>query len=298
MERYLIINADDFGMCRAQNAATMELLLRGAVTSATIMAPCPHAAEAVAFAARHPAFSVGVHLTTTSEWSDYRWGPIAEHVPSLTDTGGMFFHGCGDFACHAKLDEVERELTAQIEWLMQRGLSPSHFDNHMGSLYGIGSGDFRLLFLAISLASRYRVPFRFPAKFCPAMLSNGMLDIHLPEQAVRSALAAFSAEAESKGVLTPDYLLPGDWEGEQDRSYENYREYLFELYRSFDHGVTETYVHPAAECDELKAITPAWHRRVWEYRLLRDPATADFIRSLGIRLIGYRELEQIRGGVQ
>ena len=43
MERYLIINADDFGMCHAGNLAVFDLLQKGGITSATIMAPCPWA---------------------------------------------------------------------------------------------------------------------------------------------------------------------------------------------------------------------------------------------------------------
>jgi len=40
-DKLLIVNADDFGMCHAENAATMDLLVGGHVTSATIMVPCP-----------------------------------------------------------------------------------------------------------------------------------------------------------------------------------------------------------------------------------------------------------------
>ena len=42
MDKYLIINADDFGMCRAANLAVMDLLKSGSITSSTIMAPCGH----------------------------------------------------------------------------------------------------------------------------------------------------------------------------------------------------------------------------------------------------------------
>ena len=45
MDKYLIINADDFGMCRAANLAVMDLLKSGSITSSTIMAPCPWAYE-------------------------------------------------------------------------------------------------------------------------------------------------------------------------------------------------------------------------------------------------------------
>lgn len=290
MDKYLIINADDFGMCRAHNLATMELFKCGAITSATIMAPCKYAYEAVEFAVKNPQLAIGVHLTVTSEWNSYRWRPISQNSGSLTDPDGYFFKTCAEFARKASINDVEAELTAQIELLRSMGLSPSHLDNHMGALYGIYNGDFSFLELVIDVAARYGLPFRFPSRLSKNTFSNGTLNISIPEQAVNAVFGRFSQLTRSKGVLTPDYLLPGDWNGGQDRSYENYREYIFELYKTIENGVTETYIHPAIECDEIKSITPCWHRRVWEHRLFSDPKTLEYIHSLGIKLINYREL--------
>ena len=295
MDKYLIINADDFGMCRAHNLATIDLFNLGGITSATIMAPCAAAREAVDFAVNNPELSVGVHLTTTSEWKSYRWGPVSSEAGSLVDGDGCFYRTCADFARNATQSAVETELIAQIEKLCGMGLAPSHIDNHMGSLYGVANGDFRLLQLVIDIAGRYGLPFRFPEKISHGMLSNGTLDIKIGESAVSEAFDKFVALAKDKGVLTPDYLIPGDWLGEQDKSFDNYKEYIFELYKTFDNGVTETYIHPAIECEEIKSITPFWHRRVWEHRLFSDPKTKEFISSLGIKLIGYRELREIKG---
>src|SRR5258708_33278000 len=60
--RLLIINADDFGMCHAENVATIAGLEQGAFCSATIMVPCPWFAEVAGFAARTPAADLGVHI--------------------------------------------------------------------------------------------------------------------------------------------------------------------------------------------------------------------------------------------
>jgi len=295
MDKYLIINADDFGMCRAHNAATADLFKKGGITSATVMAPCPYARDAVEFAAKNPELSVGVHLTTTSEWNSYRFGPVSENAESLKDPEGCFYKSCLDFVKNAECEEVKSELLAQIEYLRAMGLSPSHLDNHMGSLYGIVNGDFRLLKIAFEIAGEYRLPFRFPSKILENSFLNKTLDIKIPKETVLSHIKEFLDLAKCRGVATPDYLIPGDWNGEQDKSFENYREYIFELYRSFDNGVTETYIHPAVECDEIKSITPLWHRRVFEYRLFSDPKTKEFIKSLGIKLINYRELAKIKG---
>jgi hypothetical protein len=74
----------------------------------------------------------------------------------------------------------------------------------------------------------------------------------------------------------------------------NIKEYIYEMYRGFPEGVTETYIHPAYETDELKGTTGCWERRVWEYKLFSDPQTKQHIDSLGIKLINYRDLAKMR----
>ena len=61
--RAVIINADDFGMCHAANAAITQLLDAGHVDSTTLMVPCAWAPEAMAFAASRTDLDVGVHLS-------------------------------------------------------------------------------------------------------------------------------------------------------------------------------------------------------------------------------------------
>ena len=121
-----------------------------------------------------------------------------------------------------------------------------------------------------------------------------MLDINVPKDMVESLLGEIDSYAAEKKVALLDYLMPGDWAGDQDKSYENYKEYIYELYRTFDNGITETYIHPSVESDEIKAITGKWNRRVWEYRLFSDPQTKQHIDSLGIKLINYRDLKKMR----
>ncbi len=296
MEKYLIINADDLGMCHAQNKATFELLTIGTVTSATIMAPCSAAREAVAFARNHPQYAIGIHLTATSEFPAYRWRPVCDRPHStLTDSDGFFHRFAVDVERSADLCELREELEAQICLLTAMGLTPSHLDNHMGTLYGILTGRFELLELALELSAKHRLPFRFPRLFSSHMLQNAMLSIKVSEGMIQKALGGIQGIIQERGIITPDHLSPGDWNGPQAESFENYREYIYELYRKLDHGVTETYIHPACESEELKGITPLWQRRCWEYELFRDPKTAQHIRSLGIKLIDYRLLSKMRG---
>ena len=96
-------------------------------------------------------------------------------------------------------------------------------------------------------------------------------------------------------VSLPDYLLFPDWTRElSEGGYENYRREILRQWTSIPEGVTETFLHPARECDELKSITGNWFQRVWEYRLMDDPATHEYLKEHGITMISYRDMNQMR----
>lgn len=299
MSKYLIINADDFGMCRGANLAVMDLFKdpKSALTSSTIMAPCAWAPEAAQFAKENPELGIGVHWTFTSEWNKYRWAPVgASNTDSLRDEDGFFYHESDQVEINADIDEIEAECRAQIERLKKLGLTnPSHVDNHMGSIYGIETGRFELLNVAFDVASDYNLPFRFPKILPDEVFDNTMLEIKVDKEMVKGLLSNIVSYAEMKGVAIPDLLIPNEWGGPQDESYENFKEYVYNLYRSFPDGaVTETYMHPSLETDDLKGTTGSWQRRVWEYQLLKDPQTRQHIESLGFKLINYRDLANMK----
>ncbi|MBR3819247.1 MAG: polysaccharide deacetylase family protein [Clostridia bacterium] len=298
MDRYLIINADDFGMCRGANLAVMDLFRnpQSALTSSTIMTPCAWAPEAIRFAAENPQYAIGVHLTLTSEWGNYRWAPVnTKNTDSLRDEEGFMWHESDQVEKNVDIDEVEGEIRAQIERARKLGLvNPSHLDNHMGSLYGIETGRFELLQLTLSLAGEYGLPFRMPGNVTDEMLGNSMLDINVDKSVIEMVFGKIVEFAKANKVAIPDYLIPNEWGGPQDESYENFREYLYNLYANIPDGITETYLHPSIETDDLKGTTGAWERRVWEYKIMSDPQTKQHIEAHGIKLINYRDLAEMR----
>lgn len=296
-DRYLIINADDFGMCNASVAAVSDLFKneKSSLTSSTIMTPCAWAKSACAFAKANPRFAIGTHLTLTSEWGEYRWGPVSTgKTDSLRDEEGFMWHESVQVEKNADLGELADEIRAQVEKSKKFGLTPSHLDNHMGSLYGIETGRFELLLLTLDICAEYGLPFRLPRYLPAEQADNTTLEIKIDNDMLSGAYSQVIGYADMKGVALPDYLIPNEWEGKELNTYDQFREYIYELYKSFPDGITETYMHPALECDELKSITGCWHRRVWEYKLLSDPATRQHIEANGIKLINYRDLAAMR----
>jgi len=111
----VILHADDFGFDKDTTLATIELLETGALTSATIMATMPEADKAIAYAARHPEFSFGVHLT----YVDGLKPAVLGDATSLTDENGVFYPS-NDVRKKAillklKTDDIVEESLAQIE---------------------------------------------------------------------------------------------------------------------------------------------------------------------------------------
>jgi predicted glycoside hydrolase/deacetylase ChbG (UPF0249 family) len=132
----LVVRADDFGFSHASNMALARLLDEGTITAASVIVNTGWLDETVEILKEHPQVSVGVHVCLNSEWVPYKWGPVlpAKDVPSLVDEWGHFFGTRKDLlAHHPNLDEVEKEIRAQVDLAIQKGLKLSYMDHHMGA---------------------------------------------------------------------------------------------------------------------------------------------------------------------
>src|SRR5439155_13999415 len=132
----LIIRSDDAGMSHSVNMALQRLIDSGLPVSVSVMFACPWYQETVEILKRHPATSVGIHLTLNSEWKNYRWGPVVgrEAVPTLVDADGYFFQSADAlYKNHPDVKEVERELRAQIQRALHSGLTIDYVNYHMGT---------------------------------------------------------------------------------------------------------------------------------------------------------------------
>jgi predicted glycoside hydrolase/deacetylase ChbG (UPF0249 family) len=271
--RVLILNADDFGMCHDQNEGVMRGLKEGLFTSSTILVTCPWFEEAAAFARSNPDADLGVHLTLTAEWDSYKWGPVSPRhaVPSLVDQRGYLWQTVPQVYEHARLDQAEAELRAQIEKALAAGIDVTHLDSHMGTLQL--RADYHEIYAR--LAAEYRVPIRLASR-----------------KLMRDQMPAVLDQLDNSRVVTPDHLVfHGPSKVEETESYWT------TLIRSLFPGVTEILCHPARARDELKSCARDAFQREADFRYFTSEKTRRLLADEGVELIGYRRLRDLMRGL-
>ena len=137
----LIVKGDDMAAGHGINVATIDAYKRGVLTTTNVIVPGPWFLEAARLLKENPGLDAGVHLAITSEWENVKWRPLTP-ASSLVDADGYFFPIVSPRTGFApktsiresawKLDEIERELRAQIELAKRHIPQVTYTWNHMG----------------------------------------------------------------------------------------------------------------------------------------------------------------------
>ena len=278
--RYIIINADDFGRHAEINRAVEEGLVHGCLRSATVMPGGAAFAGAIDIARRHEELGLGVHFTLVDGH------PILppEEIPSLVGSEGDFLP---DHTALLKrylkggvnLEEVRRELAAQLQKIEATGIPISHVDSHqhMHTLPGI-------IDIVLDLAARagiraVRTP-RTPL-FAGAFGGLGQLVGRLG----LSTLARLAAcKAHRRGLLTPDNFA-GIVAGEAVSEGE-----LLHLIAHLPQGTTEVMMHPGTKNDVLQEDSGWQHDFEAELAAILSPRVGEALRKAEVEPVNFRHL--------
>ena len=269
--KLLIIHADDLAVAHSVDAASFDALDKGAVTSASIMVPCPWITEVATYAKTHADADLGLHLTLTSEWKTYRWGPVASanSVASLLDPAGTLWADTPQVGQHAKPDEAEREIRAQVDRALALGIRPTHLDTHMGSVLAAPE-----LFAAyVKIAHEYHLPF---------------LAIRIPGLSEK-----FLSALTEKDLVLDSIVIAGD-----KQPADQWKDFYLNAIKGLKSGLTEMIVHLGHDDAELQAITvdhpdygSAWRQR--DYDLVTSPEFKGALRDNNIVLIKWKDLQKL-----
>lgn len=278
-KRVALIHADDVAMCHGATVAFVELSRRGAVTCGSVMVPCPGFSEMAAIAANDPSLDVGVHLTLTSEWDTYRWGPVSTTQKSsgLIDGEGCFWRKLPLLAAHCVPEAAEIEMRAQIERALASGIDITHIDTHMGAALLP-----QLAEIYLRLGEAYRLPVLMPRHMEDYLSVLDFGDIG-PDR-----YSGLHERLEAEGYPLVDHfrMTPGVASSESDDAYRA-------MIQGLPDGLTFVALHPTAG-GEIEEIVPAKaHYRTDEHRILSDPAFAQFINEENIATMGFRPLRDM-----
>jgi hypothetical protein len=172
-------------------------------------------------------------------------------------------------------NHLETEIRAQIDKMISLGLTPSHIDTHMGTLYG--SAEYLAVFL--KTARDYHIP-------------ANAIDLSNPVVAEFYRKAGYPIDDQVIGMLN-DYPLPklDNFTSVPDgKTYESKRDSFLHLVSVLPAGLTEIIFHPSVETENLKSITGSWRQRVWEARMFEDPVVIRFLKENGIILTTWKEI--------
>ncbi len=278
-DRAVIIHTDDIGMCQASVAAFADLVDFGLISSGATMVPCPWFLDAAEYCRIHPQADMGVHLTLTSEWKNYRWGPISTRDPQsgMLDDQGFFYPTSAQAQEHADPAAALVEIQAQIARATQAGINPTHADTHMGTL-----AHPKFVGAYIQSAIQARLPimmFRFD--------EAGWARLNLDPETVQIAMQMVDV-LEEQGVPLLDNMDTVHLENPDNR-LERAQKAISDL----PPGITHFIIHPSKDTPELRAITPDWRSRVGDYETFTSEAMRKFLQNCGVRVIGYRDLQHL-----
>jgi predicted glycoside hydrolase/deacetylase ChbG (UPF0249 family) len=269
--KLLIVHADDLAVAHSVDSASFDALDKNAITSASIIVPCPWLNEVAAYAKEHPDADLGLHLALTSEWKIYRWGPVEakDKVPSLLDPSGYLWPETPSAAQHLKADEAEREIRGQIERAMAAGIHPTHVDSHMGTLFSRPD----LFAVYVKVAHEYHLPFLASLTPNDALKSSSQLSEKDP--IVQSVIIAIPT------------VRAGEW-----------KEFYGNAIRNLKPGLSEIIVHLGHDDSELQAVTLGFtdYGSAWRQRDYDVVTSAEFKKALEenhIILVRWRDLQKL-----
>jgi predicted glycoside hydrolase/deacetylase ChbG (UPF0249 family) len=269
----LVVNADDLGMDPAIDEGIFRARGEGILTSATVLV-CGRSAGPALARATSERLPVGVHLCLSTAFAP---AAPAHEVPTVAP-GGRFRASWAAFVRdwalgRVRLEEVDRELRAQLARARALGAAPDHLDGHqhLHVLPGVRQ-------VVASLARDEGLPVRWPwepprgrwARRPAAAAKAGLLSVLArarPPEGVRTARGIGVFET---GLLQPHSLCA--------------------LLESLPDGTYDLCAHPGLNPAELPE-DPAWRfGREAELAALCDDRVRAVIDRRGIRLTSYATL--------
>ena len=293
--RVLILHIDDAGMSFDSNEGAINALTKGVATSVSVMMPCPWVPAFVRFLKTHPETDAGLHLTLTSEWKEYRWGPLSgkKNAPGLVDPEGDLWPEVEDVVKHASADEVEMEMTAQLDRARTMGFEPTHLDTHMGTVYG--SPEFLMRYIQLGIKNHI-----------PVMLPGGADQLiqaqeHFPDATIMQ-IRMLGKQLWNAGLPVLDDLHNTSYEwtipaevANDDKKLDEFKTAKYiETLKTIKPGLTMMIMHCTYPSSIFKHISDSGPTRKGDMLAMMNPAFRKALTDQGFILTTWREVKKRR----
>ena len=298
-KKILIVHVDDVGMSYESNQGAIRAITEGVATSLSVMMPCGWVPGFVHYLKENPKTDAGLHLTLTSEWKDYRWGPLAgkNQVKGLVDPEGAMWRGVADVVKNASPDEVEKEIRAQLDRARTMGFIPTHLDSHMGTLFA--TPEFLQRYLKVGMEEK--IPVMFPGGH------NSVVQVQ--EKIIADQLAMTQMVGKQlwdAGLPVLDDLENSSygWKGPEsgDKSEKALQKYKTQKYieaiKNIKPGLTMVIMHCTIHTEVFPKITDSYPTREGDFLAMIDPELRKYIEKEGIILTTWREAMERRQKVK
>jgi predicted glycoside hydrolase/deacetylase ChbG (UPF0249 family) len=163
--KYLIVNADDFGISPEVTKGIIEAFKNGIVTDTSILICSPYAEQALA-SANEVGLPVGVHIDFVTEFHLHNH----QSDPKLIGPQGQLLHELIEREFHNHIEHsftndelmsLQEEIRSQINLFIRfTGQQPSHLDYHFG-LHHLNE----IMDIYITIAEEYQIPVRWGRQY-------------------------------------------------------------------------------------------------------------------------------------
>ena len=297
--KVVILHVDDVGMSYDSNLGAIQAMENGVANSLSVMMPCPWVPAFLHYLKDHPNTDAGLHLTLTSEWRDYRWGPLSGKaaVPNLVDPEGALWPSVEEVVAHASPDEIETEIRSQLDRARTAGFTPTHLDSHMGTLFA--TQGFLERYLKVGMEQK--IPVMFPGGHATMILKQMKnSNLQLAEtQAIGQMLWSAGLP-----VLDDLHNVSYGWEfpkGKKmtDKALQAFKTKKYiESFAELQPGVTMVIMHCTAPSEIFRYISESGNTRKGDLLAMQDPALKKYLTDQGIILTTWRELMERRAKIK
>ncbi len=262
----IIVNADDFGLCKEITTGIIHAYRQGIVTATSVSVNGGYFIESIPLL-KDTDIDAGIHLTLTGGER-----PVSGNIPGLVDDNGCFLKSYREVIPKIMLGHFDRnalktEFSHQIGLLLDNNISVSHIDSHqhLHLLPVIRN-------MIIDLAQQFHIRWiRVPQA---RMTGIKGLGVNILGNKLKKDL-------KEKNLAFTDTFLGFEQGGHMDEST------LFALLKTLHNGVTELMVHPGYDASAYYDWGYAWQD---ELNALTSDTIKGLIKSMDIKLTNFKRI--------